>query len=875
MKGSAVSEIEQVARPKFDEAAPAPGGSRSGTLPRLPRTVIDRRGLNDALNAGLGDEVTIVRAPAGYGKTIGVAAWVVSHPRFAPDGVAWMELDAPSPNSAGFWTDLLDEVTALAGAASSAGNCDTAARAADVLAAIPHTAIVVLDGYTPAWDAAIGEGLVRLVKRAPNVHLVVLSRTRTSFESTQLSTRMDVHVVDESTLRFDDTEIHELARSEGLDTRSVPFKRIARITGRWPLFVKAILRALKRSRSSWAVELLDMTIADIADDMLSALRGRCTRDEWEAILLSARLPYLSEGLIGHIAPDSDARALLEKIEDAGIGLWSHHNGRANYLVAEPVLGALQAIALNELSRDGIDVDRLTEMLEAHGDAPEALRQALVAGRTELAESLTRRYISELYSTRSAAFRHAFGAVSRHELGGSILLLTVAGLLVESEPHGPARARAMYQAALDAPSGRVDTAHQAWADAALMVASRKCGRFAQADQHRSKLATALGACGKVEPAVVLAHLEMGMTSMRRGQDRDALNSLRQVEDTAQGEPRIRYAALGLRALVHAVRGEIDLAGDLCSQADATCDSTLVGNDLIAAPYLIARSIVGIESGTAREAEYRPAAGELSAYAVFSRAVGAIQSADLPTAHLELDSQAQTEASLPASNIENARLISLRADLLIAEGSLLRAQQLLTAFPDGTNALLPVRTRLALMQQNYRQAHAIAERVAWDAEAPRARAEMLLVQACAAKRLGMRRAAETAFLRAVKLASTHKLHVPFTLTIAEDLFEMAGELLPENTGLLSGTPMFSDTTMAAKLTQRERVVLEHLDSKLSLDEIAKALVVSVNTVKTQTRSIYRKLGVASRKEAVRAAHDLGLLRLLPNQAARAHSHSNQIA
>jgi len=52
----------------------------------------------------------------------------------------------------------------------------------------------------------------------------------------------------------------------------------------------------------------------------------------------------------------------------------------------------------------------------------------------------------------------------------------------------------------------------------------------------------------------------------------------------------------------------------------------------------------------------------------------------------------------------------------------------------------------------------------------------------------------------------------------------------------------------LTPREQDVLQLLRSRLTLEEIAQRLSVSVNTVKSQTRSIYRKLGVSSRAEAV---------------------------
>ena len=54
-----------------------------------------------------------------------------------------------------------------------------------------------------------------------------------------------------------------------------------------------------------------------------------------------------------------------------------------------------------------------------------------------------------------------------------------------------------------------------------------------------------------------------------------------------------------------------------------------------------------------------------------------------------------------------------------------------------------------------------------------------------------------------------------------------------------------------------VLRLLATELSQREIGAELYLSLNTVKTHTRSLYRKLGVASREEAVARAHALGLL------------------
>ena len=61
----------------------------------------------------------------------------------------------------------------------------------------------------------------------------------------------------------------------------------------------------------------------------------------------------------------------------------------------------------------------------------------------------------------------------------------------------------------------------------------------------------------------------------------------------------------------------------------------------------------------------------------------------------------------------------------------------------------------------------------------------------------------------------------------------------------------------LSEREQAILRYLPTALSNREIAAELFVTTNTVKTHLRSIYRKLDVARRREAVDRARDLRLL------------------
>lgn len=75
--------------------------------------------------------------------------------------------------------------------------------------------------------------------------------------------------------------------------------------------------------------------------------------------------------------------------------------------------------------------------------------------------------------------------------------------------------------------------------------------------------------------------------------------------------------------------------------------------------------------------------------------------------------------------------------------------------------------------------------------------------------------------------------------------------------AGAEASPEPAASGELTDRELAVLRRLTGDGSAREIAAQLYVSHNTVKTQMRSIYRKLGVATREDAVRRARERGLL------------------
>jgi len=75
-------------------------------------------------------------------------------------------------------------------------------------------------------------------------------------------------------------------------------------------------------------------------------------------------------------------------------------------------------------------------------------------------------------------------------------------------------------------------------------------------------------------------------------------------------------------------------------------------------------------------------------------------------------------------------------------------------------------------------------------------------------------------------------------------------------MAATSPTQDTDRCAALTRRERVILSNLEEGVTLEEIASRLFVSRNTVKSQVRSVYRKLGISTRAEALAWARELGM-------------------
>jgi len=208
--------------------------------------------------------------------------------------------------------------------------------------------------------------------------------------------------------------------------------------------------------------------------------------------------------------------------------------------------------------------------------------------------------------------------------------------------------------------------------------------------------------------------------------------------------------------------------------------------------------------------------------------------------------QPGASTPERQLTRPEAIDLQARLLIAEsddkGALERIAPLL-AEPAGASSLIDRITALLTAAVAHRRLSQASE------------AGELLSQALAL--------AEPEDACGPFIAAGPPVRSALTVLVSPSSRSagFAGHILDRFDGRL---PRSAGAQPAALLTDSELAVLRFLPSHMTNQEIAEALFLSINTIKTHLSSVYRKLGVANRRQAIAQARRLELL--LGRRAAR---------
>ncbi len=235
-------------------------------------------------------------------------------------------------------------------------------------------------------------------------------------------------------------------------------------------------------------------------------------------------------------------------------------------------------------------------------------------------------------------------------------------------------------------------------------------------------------------------------------------------------------------------------------------------------------------------------------------------------------AQSVHSQPASQLDSG-LVMLDADLAMSEGNAAGARLALARASELTPhraELLAGSAKALLAEGNAVAALTAAESCLAGQGGPvtlRDQVSALITAAVAHRRLGQAEQAADQLAYALTLAEPHGLYRPFLDGGAPVRSALTVLIRPANQGAATAARILQrfDTKPArttsqpavVPLTGSELAVLRFLPSHMTNQEIAEALFLSINTVKTHLRSVYRKLGVTTRRQAIHSAGRLGLL------------------
>jgi LuxR family transcriptional regulator, maltose regulon positive regulatory protein len=403
--------------PPDQALAAAPAGQVLATklyLPRARRDAVLRPQLFARLDAALEVPLTLVAAPAGFGKTTVLAMWLAQQ-RAAQS--AWLALDADDNDPASFVRYL---VAALQTVAPSVGQAtlallqspQTPAPAAlltpllNDLAALPHALVLALDDYHLITTPAIHELLAWAIARLPpHCHLLLASRADPPLPLARLRARGMLLEIRSADLRFRADEAAAFLRR----TMAVPIS-------------DADAAALEQRTEGWAagLQLAALALRERADqaDFISAFTGsnRYVIDYLAEEVLERLPPQLGEFVLqtsildrmcGELcdavlernpaASDGDGRHTLAELEQMNLFVVPLDEARRWYRYHNLFSDVMRERLLRGASREtlaGLHA-RASAWLEREGALADAIRHALAAADWSRAARLVGQQGTEL------------------------------------------------------------------------------------------------------------------------------------------------------------------------------------------------------------------------------------------------------------------------------------------------------------------------------------------------------------------------------------------------------------------------------------------------------------------------------------------------
>lgn len=869
--------------------------------------LIARARLRRHLPAVLRSRLTLVHAPAGFGKTSLLAEWQRCL-RARRVRTAWLSVDEDDSEP----LQLLAYLTASLGLAGlDVGHLGPAAErgfpdvpTSSLIAAITRAIersreriVVLIDDCHRLHGQAVGEVLARLVDGLNGrISFVIASRERPACFASRPGTRTALLELSGDELRFAADEARELLRR---GVRTISDEDLDVITASTDGWAIALTAARDWLANGWSVDRVSESLARPAADLSRYITDQVLRNlsapEREFLHRTAIVDRFSEELAATLGEELAIRDVIASLErkDLLVVIWDGDQRWFRYhrLLAEMAMAELQGeqpALVPDLHR------RAAEWFFSAGHHAEAVRHAVASHDDDLLGQLFERAggWKLIISGHIGLARNALSLIPPAVLRAyprshcaSILMLAKQGRTEEARQEFGTLAAAHADRAdelLPREIALFDMCLQRYEDAP--TDEEQCAALAYASAAVPRSHTALRAmfatilctiqyeCGDLESAIVTAdealasfraarslfgevfvYVHQGRVLLEMGRLRDAQATLRQAwrlaRDTTGPNTETEAVAAAMLALVEYESGNLQEAERLITPALSAIEQGESWFELFSSAYLAACSL-------ARHREGTPAA-----LAVAQRARQTAMMRNLPRLECLADVIEMRERVLggETSGPDVARLDSA----LAASAGVERSPRV------RMRAALEL-ARLSLARGKWSAASHSASRVAAEAKAlrhQRVRIEALILHSLALHALGQAEAAAGAFESAASLA----MHEGFRRVFCDfgasllPLLQMDDVVAPERrltrvrdrflSAVLEDIHTGQQAQVVAPgLSDRERMVLRLLAEGLSNKAIARALQVSGNTVKFHLKNIFFKLGVASRADAVAALETL---------------------
>jgi LuxR family transcriptional regulator, maltose regulon positive regulatory protein len=389
--------------PPITDAALANIPSTKLLIPRARTGLVHRERLAARLEAGQSGALTLVSAPAGYGKTTEVVDWLVSR-RTPADSVAWLSLDDGDNDPAVFAGLLVAAVRASikeAGdavlASVSSFELHTVRRACTLLINAlmnsPHKIILVLDDYHVIRESAIHAAMVYLLEHLPpQLHVIVLSREDPPFPLGKLRASGGLCELRVDDLRFTASETAQFLREVmELPIRETDAAALGARTEGWIVGLKLAALSMPRTDPSEFIAAFGGSNAAVLDYLTAEVLARQPRSIQTFLVRTSVLDRLSGSLCAAVMGDrwseDKAQALLERVERRNLFLVPLEEQRCYryHRIFADLLRARLRQTDPGLARDLHC--RASGWYETRGYAPAAIRHALAAPDIERAMNL--------------------------------------------------------------------------------------------------------------------------------------------------------------------------------------------------------------------------------------------------------------------------------------------------------------------------------------------------------------------------------------------------------------------------------------------------------------------------------------------------------